>query len=67
MALSNQRGSILNIGREFYNCNNSIYDAVDKFEKWGFIEVLKGKRDLTVKFLPKGREVTNAISILYLY
>lgn len=67
LALGNTRGSILNIGREFYSCNNSIYDAIDKFQAWGLIEVIKGKRDLKVKILPKGKEVINAISITINY
>jgi predicted transcriptional regulator len=67
MAIANQKGSVLKIGRDFYSCNNSIYEALDRFTDWGLIEVTKGKRDLTVKFTPKGKEVLNAIAILRNY
>ena len=70
LAMQNQKenkDTILNIGRKFYSCNNSIYDALDRFEGWGILEVLKGKRDLKVKFTKKGQEVLDAISILAIY
>jgi len=67
LALSRSRGSVLKTGREFYSCNNSIYQAIDRFTEWGLIEVTKGKRDLTVKFTDKGKEAINAIITLSLF
>jgi predicted transcriptional regulator len=67
LAIANPRTSILKIGRGFYSCNNSIYEALDRFSNWGLIEVTKGKRDLKVKITPKGKEVIEAISTLSLY
>lgn len=67
LAIHNQKDSILKIGREFYSCNNSIYEALDRFEKWGLIEVTKGRRDLKVKFTKKGNQAIQAISELALY
>lgn len=67
LAMQNQKDSILNIGRDFYSCNNSIYEAIDRFEAWGIIEVTKGKRDLKVKFTKKGLQVLDAIGTLMIY
>jgi predicted transcriptional regulator len=67
LAIANQRGSVLKVGRDFYSCNNSIYEALDRFSEWGLLEVIKGKRDLKVKLTNKGKEVIDAISVLSLY
>lgn len=56
--------SILNLGRQFYSCNNSIYDAIDWYESKGLIQVTRLKRDLKIKFTDKGKEVLNAIWLL---
>ena len=56
--LESQKGkfSVLNLGRQFYSCNNSIYDAIDRYEKDGLIQVTRLKRDLKIKFTDKGKE-----------
>jgi predicted transcriptional regulator len=67
VSLARSKGKVLKTGRDFYSCNNSIYEALERFSKWGLIEVEKGKRDLDVKITPLGKEVIAAISLLKIY
>jgi hypothetical protein len=60
----NKKESVLNIGRAFYSCNNSIYDAIDRFEKWGLIQVIRQKRDLKIKFTKDGLELIRCIGFI---
>jgi hypothetical protein len=62
-----KNSSVLNIGRESYGCNNSIYDAIDRFEKWGLISIVRQKRDLKIKFTKDGEEVIRCIGFLSQY
>lgn len=64
MNLCNQKGSALEIGRQTYGCNNSIYQTIDKFVEMGLIEVSKKSRDLHIKMTKKGVEVVESISKL---
>jgi CTP-dependent riboflavin kinase len=61
---SNVKRSILDLGRDFYSCNNSIYDAIDWYSDKGLIVVKKLKRDLHIKFTDKGNELTKAIWLI---
>jgi hypothetical protein len=62
-----KKNSVLNIGREFYSCNNSIYDAINRFERWGLITVIRQKRDLKIKFTEDGHKVISSIGVLAQY
>ena len=55
-ANSSVKRSVLEIGRDFYSCNNSIYDAIDWLSDKGIISVKKLKRDLKIDFTDKGKE-----------
>lgn len=67
LALSKERKSVHEIGREFYSCNNSVYSALDRFSQWGLIEVDRGKKELKVKITAKGKEIISHISALVPY
>lgn len=64
MDLSNKKGSALEIGRQTYGCNNSIYQTIDKFVEFGLIEVSKDSRDLHIKMTKKGVEIVKSIGDL---
>lgn len=62
--IQKEKYSVLGLGRQFYSCNNSIYDAIDFYESKGLIEVRKLKRDLKIRFTDKGAYLVKALWML---
>jgi DNA-binding PadR family transcriptional regulator len=65
MNLANKKGTILEIGREFYNTPKSIYDNLYLFESKGLVTIIKLRKDLKIKITEKGKKVLESLYILY--
>ena len=64
ISLANRKGSVLDIGREYYNTPKSIYDNLYLFESKGLIKLTKLKKDLKVTITEKGEKFIQAIYVI---